>query len=599
MGGEAGLEKDAQSSTLNNYGTFGFSTTANARSNQSISDFILGVPTSMNQDTPVYAEANYKNVGLFAQDDWRIRNNLTLNFGVRYDIQFAPTDTQNRQTNFTPGAQSTAFNKVTISNVAAPAVPVGLLYPGDPGVPKTGANTPYNHVSPRAGFAWDAFGNGKTVFHAGAGLFFGGISGNLWELPSNSAPFSVRAAFSKVVSVTHPYSTDLSEFPTGTNPFPTFNYLPGTGSAAFIRPISVIAFDPNYKWPYNYQFNAGFQQQFGKSFVFGANFIASLNRKLPLYQDINPPTFNITAANASGAACVNLAQNCGYANTSATVNNRRPLNQSFGVAANAPLYSNVYIIRSNQSSNYNGLQLNFQQRITHNISFQGFYVWSKTLASNALDNSSLTGTFLDQNYPKLEIRQRSDVDVRHQVVASAVWKPAYFTDRKPILRAVLNGWSVSTIVTLQSGRPFTVTTGTDVNGDGQTNDRPNIAPGQFAGLVNNGGSRTSMMKQWFNTAAYCVPNTTNCQGTGPLGLLGLTRPAELSGPGYRDIDASIFRDFKIYETLRLQLRGEATNAFNLTNLGQPTAVMNSAQFGQVNGTTGNNRIIQVGGRLLF
>jgi hypothetical protein len=599
FGGEEGLEKDFQQTSLNNYGTFTYSTTANTRSNQSISDFVLGIPASMNQDVPEYANANYWNLGAFAQDDWRIVPRLTVNIGVRYDLQWAPTDTQNRQDNFQPGVQSTAYTNVKVSGVAALA-PLGMLFPGDPGVAKTGAVTPYNHVSPRLGFAFDPYGNGKTVFHGAAGLFFGGISGNEWELPSNFQPFAVRASFSKVVSMTHPYSTDTSEFPGGVNPFPTFQYIPGSGAATFIKPVQVSAFDPNYKWPYDYQFNFGVQQQFGKSFALSVNYVASLNRKLPLYQDINPPQFNITTAGTSGASCpATPALNCAYANTSSTVNNRRPLNAANGLSAASPTFSNVYIIRSNQNSNYNGLQINVTQRLTRRISASGYYIWSKTLASNSLDNSSLTGTFVDPNYPQLEGHQRSSVDMRHQVVGSVVWKPDYFTDRNVLLRSALNGWTVTAIISLNSGLPFTVTTGTDVNGDGTSNDRPSVVPGQHIGLVNNGGSRVAMMKQWFNTAAYCVPNNSTCPGTGPLNLLGLTRPAELSGPGYRDIDASIFRDFKIYRETKFQIRGEALNAFNLTNMGQPTTAMNSPTFGQANGTNGSNRVIQVGGRILF
>ena len=603
LGGEEGLEKDFQQTSLNNYGTFAYTTATGSRTTQSISDFVMGMPNAMNQDVPEYADANYWNTGLFAQDDWRIIPTLTLNLGVRYDIQFSPTDTQNRQTNFIPGVQSTAFNSVIVNGVPNQKAPVGMLFPGDPGVPRTGAFTPYNHVSPRIGFAWDPYGNGKTVFHGGAGLFFGGIAGNEWEVPSNFQPYAVRAAFSKVVSMTHPYSTDTSEFPGGVNPFPTFQFIPGAGTATFIKPVQVSSFDPHYSWPYDYQFNFGFQQQFGRGLAISANYVGSLNRKLPLYTDLNAPQYNITAAGTSGPSCTDTTKACAYANigsgSTSTVNNRRPLNSQFGLSAANPTFSNVYVIQSTQTSNYNGLQTTIEQRLTHRVSMKAFYVWSKTLASNTLDNSSLPGNFIDPNYPQLEAHQRSDVDMRHQFSASMVWKPDYFGGYNRFVRSALNGWSISAIVNLQSGRPFTVTTGTDVNADGQTNDRPNVAPGRHIGLVDNGHSRLAMMNHWFDTSAYCVPNTTTCQGTGPLGLLGLTRPAELSGPGYRDIDASVFRDFPIHESLRFQLRGEATNAFNLTNLGQPNGTMNNAQFGRITGTNGSNRIIQVGGRILF
>ena len=137
VGGEGGLEKDYQLTSLNNYGVFGFTTVAKTRTDQAISDFVAGIPNSMEQDTGEYAEANYFNYGVFAQDDWRILPNLTLNLGVRYDWQQAPTDTQNRQTNFSEGVQSHAFANVSISGKTGNQLaPIGMLFPGDPGVPK-------------------------------------------------------------------------------------------------------------------------------------------------------------------------------------------------------------------------------------------------------------------------------------------------------------------------------------------------------------------------------------------------------------------------------------------------------------------------------
>ena len=599
LGGEGGLEKDFQQTSLDNYGVFAFATSPKTRTSNALSDYVTGLPNSFEQDTGEYADANWFNYAVFAQDDWRILRNLTFNLGIRYDWEQAPTDTQNRETNFTPGVQSHAFPTVNISGKAGNQLaPIGMLFPGDPGVPKGGALTPENHFSPRVGLSYDPFGNGKTVFHAAGGLFFGSIAGNEWELPSNFAPYAVRPTFSKVVSMTHPYANDPTEFPTGTNPFPTLTFTPGTGTASFLALNQVSTMDPNYRWPYTYQLNFGFQQQFGAGFALTANYVGSLNRKMPMYQDINPPVYNITAAGISGAACADVTMACGYADTSGTVNNRRPLNSEYGLSAATPTYSNVYVIRSNQNSNYNGLQIQLEKRISHHFSARGSYTWSHTLASNTLDGTALTGTFLDQNYPQLEARQRSDQDRRNEMIASFVWTTDYFTAH-PVYRTIVNGWTVSAVWTANSGQPFTVTTGTDNYFDGQASNRPSIAPGHFASLINNGHSRVAMEKEWFDTTAYCVTGTTGCPGLGPLGLLGNTRPAQLSDPGYRDVDASIFRDFGIVERIKFQIRGEATNVFNLTNLGGPSATMNSSTFGQVTGSGGSNRVIQVGGRILF
>ena len=598
LGGETGLEKDFQETSLDNYGVFSYSTSAKTRTDDALSDYFSGLPNTFEQDTGEYADANWWTFAAFAQDDWRIRPNLTLNIGIRYDFQQAPTDTQNRQTNFSPGVQSHAFSTVHISGSTSNLAPIGMLFPGDPGVPTAGAFTPLNHISPRVGLSFDPFGNGKTVFHAAAGLFFGSVAGNEWELPSNFAPYAVRPTFSKVVSMTHPYAGDPTEFPTGTNPFPTLTFTPGTNTASFLALNQVSTMDPHYRWPETYQLNFGFQQEFAHGLALTANYVGSLNRKMPLYQDINPPQFNITATGTSGASCTNTALACGYANTSGTVNNRRPLNSLYGLSAATPTYSNVYVIRSNQNSNYNGLQIQVEKRFSRHFSAHGNYTWSHTLASNALDGNALSGTFLDQNYPQLEYRQRSDQDRRHMMTTSFVWKTDYFTGH-PVLRSIVNGWTVTAIWTANSGQPFTVLTGTDNYFDGQASNRPSIVPGKTPTVLNNGHSRVAMEKQWFDTTAYCMTGTAGCPGLGPLSLLGNERPAQLSDPGYRDVDASLFRDLPIYRNWKFQVRGEFTNVFNLTNLGAPSATMNSSTFGQVTGSGGSNRIIQVGGRLLF
>jgi outer membrane receptor protein involved in Fe transport len=599
LGGEFGLEKDFQQTSLDNYGVFAFTTSAGARTNYSLSDFITGYPNSFEQDTGEYADANYFNYAVFAQDDWHILHNLTINLGVRYDWQQAPTDSQNRETNFIPGVQSHAFSTVNISGKTGNQLaPIGMLFPGDPGVPKGGAFTPVNHVSPRVGFSYDPFGTGKTVIHGAGGIFFGGIAGNLWELPSNFAPYAVRPTFSKVTSMTHPYENDPTEFPGGVNPFPTLTFVPGTGTASFLALNQVSSIDSHFRWPFTYQINFGIQQQIGSRLAFGANYVGSLNRRQPIYEDLNPAQFNVTAAGTSGPSCTDTTKACGYANTSSTVNNRRILNSEYGASAAAPLYSNVYNIQANQGSNYNGLQVTLEQRLTHRVSAKGYYTWSHTLASSNLDGTSLNNIILDYNYQYLEKRQRSDQDRRNMVSASVVYKPDYFTGDNRLFKNVLNGWTLTAIVTTNSGQPFTVTTGVDNYFDGQGNNRPSIVPGQIPKTLKQ-GSRKAESLDWFNKAAYCVTGSTGCPGVGPLNLIGNERPAQLSDPGYRDIDASLVRDIQLHDRLKFEFRGEAVNVFNLTNLSGPSTAMNSSTFGEITGSGGSNRILQVGGRFLF
>ncbi|HEV2688189.1 MAG TPA: TonB-dependent receptor, partial [Bryobacteraceae bacterium] len=147
LGGELSLDKDIQQTLLNNYGVFSFTGTK-AKSSNALSDFLLGLPITMNQDAPVLALANFFTGALFAQDDWKITPRLTLNMGLRWDVQQAPTDPQDKEATFKQGVQST---------VLPPTVPTGLLVVGDPGVGRGIVSTPLGHFSPRVGLAWDPF----------------------------------------------------------------------------------------------------------------------------------------------------------------------------------------------------------------------------------------------------------------------------------------------------------------------------------------------------------------------------------------------------------------------------------------------------------
>ena len=182
---------------------------------------------------------------------------------------------------------------------------------------------------------------------------------------------------------------------------------------------------------------------------------------------------------------------------------------------------------------------------------------------------------------------------------SFVWTPDYFDNYNRFVRPALNGWTVPRMWTANSGQPFTVTTGVDNYFSGNGNNRPSIIPGKSPHTLPL-SSRMAERKQWFDTSAYCRPGVeAGCPGVGPLGLLGNERPAQLDDPGYKNVDASLFRSFGIRESWKFQLRGEISNVFNFVNLGGPSASVSSSTFGQITGSGGSQRIIQVGGRLLF
>jgi hypothetical protein len=228
-------------------------------------------------------------------------------------------------------------------------------------------------------------------------------------------------------------------------------------------------------------------------------------------------------------------------------------------------------------------------RMSHRVTFNAFYTYSKTRTSVQLQNNTTQG--LAQNYSNLaEDEGRADTDQRHVFSMSLNYRPDYLKGSNAIVRGILNGWSISPIIKLRSGLPFTITNGNvDANLDGNTNDR--------AQLIGDPHIDNPTAAQWFNTAAFVqnkVVTGVATDGNSPRNLL--------DGPGYKVVDLAVSRDFSLSERFKLRFRAEATNVFNMVNLGQPGAAVpsgaTSTTFGVI--TSANSmRKMQFGLRLTF
>lgn len=556
LGGELSLNKDIQETLLNNYGVFTFNggATRNAggTNGNALADFLIGIPSAITQDSPVTGYTNTWYTALFAQDDFRIHPRLTLNLGLRWDVQTPPTDPFNRVVNYVPGQKSTVN----------PIAPVGAQFFGDPGVERGGIPVSYSHFSPRVGFAWDLFGDGKTSIRGAFGVFYGSISGNEWNTMTNFQPFSTRLSFTNInqrtnaagvplgASLSKPYNAFV-----GGNPFPyRGTFLTGGG---------LFAVAQDFEWPRTYQTNLSIERQVTKDLTVGAAYVGTFSRKLPFARDVNYPVLTPTATSAG-----------------ANILSRRP-NPAFGA---------VLLLDSNQTASYNALQVTSAMRMNHNVTFNAFYTFSKTLSSVQLHNSTTQGGA--QNFSKLELdRGRADTDQRHVFGMRLNWELDYYTGSNAIARNILNGWSISPIIKMRSGLPFTVTNGNvDANLDGATNtDR--------AQLVGDPHLDNPTAERWFNTAAFVqnrVVTGVATDGNSPRNLL--------DGPSYYVVDLALSRDFKLSERFNLRFRAEGTNAFNIVNLGQPGASVpsgaTSATFGVITSASAMRRL-QFGLRLTF
>lgn len=559
FGAEESLEKDIQEALLNNYGVFTFSGASTTPAGLpkgttcpdcALADFELGIPSKVQQDAPSFGFTNSWYTAFFVQDDFRFRPRLTLNLGLRWDIQTPPTDPQNKESTFVPGVQSTV----------RPTAPVGILFPGDPGITRGIIPVKYNHLSPRLGFAFDPFGDGKTSIRAAAGLFWGSVSGNEWNTTSNFEPFAIRInpfpnvnKSGKGATLSNPYQA----YPGG-DPFPY--------SGQFVNGATIFGPATNFQWPYTYQLNASIQRQVTNNLSIQVAYVGSLSHDEPFATDVNYPVANATAS-------------------ASNFQSRRPFNNP----ALTNNFGTIFALRSNQTASYNGLQVSAVQRFSRHFSFNAWYVYSHTFDSVQLDNNTAQGLVEDFSNLRLD-RGPADFDLRHQGVVSMIWQPDYYTGDNRFIRNTINGWSIAPIFSAHTGVPFSVSNSIDANFDGITNDR--------AQLIGNPGLPNPNVAEWFNTAAFAQNNPATGQ---PVD--GNSSRNGFRAPGFKNLDLAVFRKFKVTERFNLEFRAEASNALNIANYNIPNATVGAKNFGTITAATangtGNMRQLQLGLRLTY
>jgi hypothetical protein len=560
LGGELSLEKDSLFGNLYNFGVFSFQNSAPTTTGNALSDFVTGQVNTMEQDTPYETRMSNWYYAIYAQDSYRVRPNLTLNVGLRWDVQTSPVETNDHAATFIPGVQSTKV----------PSAPLGMLFPGDKGVPRGLAPNRYHHVSPRVGLAWDPFGDGKTAVRAGAGVFYGSVSANEWNQPGNAQPFAIRQTFNSITSFTNVYGNKAS-FPNG-DPFP-YTYNPA--NPRFLSAASIESIAPDYQWPLMYQLNAAVQRQLPHNVSATVAYVGTLSHHLPFMIDKN------YAAYAPGANT-----------TQSSINSRRPYDNN---PALGPTLGQVTYGESNETASYHSLQVSAIRPLTSNLLLSGFYVWSHAFQSV---NESAIGQATAQDFANLwEERGPMDIDRRHVGSISGIWHLEYYRGSSSVVKQLANGWTISPIVSLQSGSPFTVTTGSNRNFDSANANRPNLVAGVNP-FLDPHRSRSVAASQWFNTSAFIANGPGVPGGIGPYGADGNAPRNYMRAPGYRNIDLGIFKDIRFAERYTLQIRGEATNAFNLVSLNAPTANLQSGNNGKITGAA-SPRLIQVGARFSF
>ncbi len=597
IGGEYALDKTMFEANLNNYGDVNFATSAPTSTGNAIADFITGQTSSFEQDTTYTTHLSTWHYAVFAQDNYRITPRFTVNLGLRWDIDTPPVDAHNRTASFVPNQQSTV----------TAAAPKGMLFPGDSGVGRGIISTSFSHISPRLGFAWDPFGDGKTSVRAAAGIFYGNPAGNEWNQPGNAMPFSIRNNFGNTPSLTNLYGGPAYNFPapSGTPGGGIFPYTYTPSAPKFYPNQSIEAIVTNFKDSSVYQFNLSVQRQLPARISVTTAYVGTLGRHLSTFVDANYAPYSTVFGTPSTSA--------------ASLDARRQYDG--GTPGAAGTLTGITDLISDQTSNFNSLQISATKSMSRGFSVSGFYVWSHALESanfvenglqNAQDFGVLGKPFTATNNSLGALggglkEEYGDMDQNHDSNAaiSGMWNIDYFRGSNKIVKEVVNGWTISPVVYLISGGPFTVSTGSNKNFDSAGQSRPDyntvtpVSPklDPHRCRVCTGDSVTS---RWFNNAAFVANGPGVAGGIGPGGADGNVGRDSLIGPGLKDMDAGLFRNITFERGMVFQFRAEVTNVMNWVSLNNPSSGnITSGSQATITSAAGTQRVIQLGGRLTF
>ena len=504
-------------------------------------DFLLGDANSFRQNNGLNRNFRSINTGLFIQDDWKVARRLTLNLGLRWEVDPPYTSANGALGTFEFGVQSHRF----------PTAPLGLLFPGDPGIPEGVAPTRWTGFGPRIGFAYDVFGNGRTAIRAGYGIYYATGMANLTSNLQNQ-PFIVDITLNATTSLVNPWASVHA-----VSPYP---YTLSTANPVFTFPISANYLGEGFGMPYVEQYNFAVQQQIASSMDLQVAYVGNSSRKLFAQRDANAPIYSAGA-------------------TTTNINKRRPYLPSS--------YGGIYELEAGANADYNSLQVTFTRRFNHGLSLLANYTFSKSIDLLSDDPTSISNvSFVDSNNFALD-RGPSSFDTRHIFSLSWVWQAPSFNNLGEVARRVLGGWKLAGLMTADSGQPLNILSGVDANVDGNNNDRPNLVGDPFPA---GSRSRAAEIAEYFNAAAFSALPARQLYGT-------LGRNA-IYGPGSVNWNASAFKDVQIVERAQLEFRTDFFNIFNQVNLGNPNLTLISANFGRIT-SAGSPRILQFGLKLLF
>jgi hypothetical protein len=549
---------------LNAGGAFTFNSQATGNA---FADFMLGFASAYSEPASVdFVHISNNTYSVYALDDWRVNNRLTINLGLRWEGLPHAYDSEDTASNFyrrlydpkqaatflpsgaldTNGPGFTTVSGILLSDVRFYMNGIGIA--GRNGIPRGLVDNHWNTFAPRVGFAYDLTGNQKTILRGGFGLFYERLAGNeMYNLGQSTVPFAYQSGPTNVY-----FDNPSKSYATGQ-----------TASAPYFPPGNIWAVDPVYKIPTAAQWSLGIQQQLGQNTVFSVTYVGNSNYHQSQGRNINPLYENDTEHRLG--VC---GSTCGYTGSPLNANLYRPF-QGWGAIA---------LMEMGANSNYNSLQVALRATAWRNLTLNSSYTWSH--AFDIIDGeifSAVSNPFnVRWDYGP------AGFDRRHIFITSFIYEFPFFRNASSrAVKTLLGGWELSGIATFESGTPVSIGSGPDNLGLGGTtaNRADIVAPVTYPGT----------RQQWFSTSSFQKP--------GPLQWGTSARNAVVT-PGRNNWNMALFKAFRFSERARFEFRAESFNTFNHTQFNSLSTGVTNTDFGQLNGAFAP-RIMQLGAKLLF
>ncbi len=575
----------------------------NGTTSTPLEDFFAGLPfkSTLEVGNPTLQLHNWA-YGLFFQDDWRATKNLTVNFGVRYEFSTVPQEDHNLLGNFDPN--------VGLVQVNTGAHQISSLYKPD-----------HTNFGPRAGFAWDVFGTGRTVIRGGAGLVYETVNWQSFIAFNNAfGPGSVPTG----APIDAAGDTSGGTITTGNVTIKNFLNAPGQtwdntpvyGSPTvncFNSPCPIMTVDRNLTTPYVANWTLSMQHAFSPNLTLEVAYVGNHGGNLTGIRDINQPPVGSGWPAANIVTCTNNLVN-GLYDVNNTLNNGAPCQAAAEVGpfnTQFPYLSNIFQMANVYRSNYNGLQVTLNSRNFHGLSMVAGYTYSHAIDDVGANWDFGYGSGLPQNaYNPGAEYANSDFDVRHRLTLSLT----YAIPGKKGYAQTLEGWELNSIVTLQSPQHWgAMDEGTDAAGIGSLpvsppanspirwnfygnpddfksgptgipffsgNDSPTAPTSNAAcnakALALDGGSPGAATESLAFHGCYAKGNSIMIPPA--LGTFGTMGRNIFPDSGFKNLDFSVAKNWHFGERFRAQFRAEFFNIFNHPNFANPYGGQNGFGF---------------------